>query len=57
MWKSTRARLIERLRYVGYEEGGALTEAVSEALSNCLFDEIEKALLFRFVQCSASSPR
>jgi ATP-dependent Clp protease ATP-binding subunit ClpB len=38
------SRLVERLRDVGYEEGGQLTEAVRrKPYSVILLDEIEKA--------------
>ena len=44
MEKYSVSRLIERLGYVGYEEGGQLTEAVRrKPYSVVLFDEIEKA--------------
>jgi len=42
--KHTVSRLVARLRYIGYDEGGQLTEAVRRRpYSVVLLDEIEKA--------------
>jgi ATP-dependent Clp protease ATP-binding subunit ClpB len=46
------SRLVERLRDVGYEEGGQLTEAVRrKPYSVILLDEIEKHIQIRLIFC------
>jgi ATP-dependent Clp protease ATP-binding subunit ClpA len=42
MEKFAISRLVERLGYVGYEEGGQLTEKVRKPYCVVLLDEIEK---------------